>query len=49
LRGAGAVELERAEGELRDGQWIDFDPRRTPQLIDAPFGEGPKGPAGPRP
>lgn len=48
LRTAGAIELERAEGEWRDGTWADFDPRRAPRLIDTPVSEGPEGPAGPR-
>ena len=47
LRDSGAVEVERATGEWRDGAWVDFDPRRTPDLIDG--GTGPEGPAGPRP
>jgi hypothetical protein len=41
LRGHGALEVERATGE-----WLDFDARRTPELID---GGKPEGPAGPRP
>ncbi|HUP93440.1 MAG TPA: hypothetical protein VM164_00940 [Burkholderiales bacterium] len=47
LRGNGAIELERATGEWRDGAWVDFDARRTPDLIDG--GDAPQGPAGPRP
>ena len=47
LRGNGAVEIERATGEWRDGLWVDFDARRTPELIDG--GHAPQGPAGPRP
>ena len=27
ILGATALEVEEAEGELRDGQWTDFDPR----------------------
>lgn len=49
LRSTGALEIERAQGELRDGEWVDFDPRRAPELIDAPDSKGPAGPAGPRP
>ena len=49
LRAQGAIEIERAQGEWSNGTWIDFDPRRTPDLIDTPAGEGPRGPAGPRP
>jgi hypothetical protein len=33
LRSHGALEIERAEGEWRDGAWADFDPRRTPDLV----------------
>lgn len=48
FRSHGAIEIERAEGEWRDGEWVDFDPRRSPRLIGTPRGEGPEGPAGPR-
>ncbi|HEV7801187.1 MAG TPA: hypothetical protein VGP15_08920 [Burkholderiales bacterium] len=48
LREQGALEIERAEGEWRDGTWADFDPRRTPDLVDASNHKGPQGPAGPR-
>jgi hypothetical protein len=33
LRDAGALEVERAQGDWREGSWIDFDPRRAPQLV----------------
>lgn len=33
LRANGVADIERAEGEWRDGAWVDFDARRTPQLI----------------
>ena len=33
LRAEGASEIERATGEWRDGSWVDFDPRRAPELI----------------
>jgi hypothetical protein len=33
LRGQGALEIERADGDWRDGEWVDFDPLRTPQLV----------------
>ena len=36
LQDVGADHVERAEGTLRDGDWTDFDPVATPQLIDAP-------------
>lgn len=49
LRAQGALEIERASGEWRDGEWVDFDPRTTPQFIDAEQAQrGPRGPAGPR-
>ena len=49
LRAHGALEIERATGEWRDGSWSDFDARRTPHLVDPPQGHVPRGPAGPRP
>lgn len=48
LHAHGALDIERAQGEWRDGAWADFDPRRTPDLVDAPDSKGPEGPAGPR-
>ncbi|SDR69106.1 hypothetical protein SAMN05216198_0064 [Halopseudomonas litoralis] len=33
LRAVGAMDVEQAEGELRDGQWKDFDPRAVVQCI----------------
>jgi hypothetical protein len=45
LREHGALDLERAMGDWRSGAWIDFDPRRPPQLIDAPTGTGTRGPS----
>lgn len=30
LRNAGGRDVERAQGEWRDGQWVDFDPTRPP-------------------
>ena len=49
LRAQGALEVEQAIGEWRDGTWADFDPRRMTDIIGAAPGEGPRGPAGPRP
>ena len=46
LRAQGALEIERAQGEWRDGTWADFDPRRTPDLIGVAHGADPRGPAG---
>ena len=33
LRSLGAVELERAEGTIEDGDWTDFDPSATPHPL----------------
>ena len=33
LRSMGALELERAEGTIENGDWVDFDPTATPQLL----------------
>lgn len=33
LRAAGASCMERAEGQIIDGQWTDFDPLSTPVFI----------------
>lgn len=35
LRIGGAVDIEKAEGEWRDGDWIDFDPVQEPHLVAA--------------
>ena len=34
LRAQGALDIERAQGEWRDGAWADFDPARRPQFVD---------------
>jgi hypothetical protein len=34
LRTTGAHNIERADGEIRDGDWIDFDPIASPKLVD---------------
>ncbi len=36
LRTHGAQTIERAQGEWRNGEWVDFDPRRPPALIEGP-------------
>ena len=36
LRAHGAQDIERHEGEWRNGQWVDFDPVAPPATIDAP-------------
>ena len=33
LRRCGARNIERAEGNVRDGRWIDFDPVSPPHLV----------------
>ena len=33
LRAEGAADIERAEGEWRNGDWIDFDPVAAPRLV----------------
>jgi hypothetical protein len=33
LRSSGAEQLERAEGTITGGNWVDFDPLAPPQLI----------------
>jgi hypothetical protein len=37
LRVAGADELEHAEGTIRDGEWIDFDPLQPVALLRVPL------------
>jgi hypothetical protein len=34
LRSQGAQDIEQAQGEWRDGDWVDFNPLAAPQLID---------------
>ena len=34
LRKEGAADIERAQGEWRDGDWSDFDPVASPRLVD---------------
>ncbi|APV48933.1 hypothetical protein BWI17_04085 [Betaproteobacteria bacterium GR16-43] len=34
LKSAGAVEVERAEGQWTNGAWADFDPLQPPNRID---------------
>lgn len=34
LHGLGADHIERAEGQIVDGDWRDFDPLALPQLLD---------------
>lgn len=34
LKNEGAQGIERADGQWRDGEWVDFDPQRPPQWIE---------------
>ncbi|HEX7646310.1 MAG TPA: hypothetical protein VF450_02745 [Noviherbaspirillum sp.] len=36
LRSLGAADVERAEGTIADGDWIDFDPVEPPVLVGLP-------------
>jgi hypothetical protein len=33
LRGLGATQIERARGNIVDGDWADFDPGSAPDII----------------
>lgn len=33
LRAAGAADIERAEGNIENGDWVDFNPLSTPSLL----------------
>lgn len=33
LRAQGAEDVERADGQWRDGHWVDFDPLRAPERV----------------
>lgn len=35
LNACGAVEIEKSEGEITGGNWIDFDPNRPLRLLDS--------------
>ena len=35
LRTGGAEDIEKAEGEWRDGDWVDFKPVQEPHLVAA--------------
>ena len=35
LRTQGAIHVEKADGEWRDGQWIDFNPVSAPVILHA--------------
>ena len=34
LRAQGAADIEQAEGEWRDGDWVDFNPIARPRLVE---------------
>jgi len=36
LRSLGADDIERAQGTIADGDWTDFDPLSTPDLVQPP-------------
>ena len=36
LRAQGALDIEQAQGEWRDGDWTDFNPLAVPQLVEKP-------------
>ena len=45
LRSMGLVEIERAEGTIENGDWVDFDPTATPHLLQhSPHQTRPDGP-----
>lgn len=39
LRAQGAADIEEADGEWRDGNWVDFDPVAVPRLVDSTAGK----------
>jgi hypothetical protein len=36
LHAGGAVDIEQADGEWRNGDWVDFNPIATPRLVKLP-------------
>lgn len=38
LQTQGAIHVEKAEGQWRDGKWIDFDPVSVPVILDSHAG-----------
>lgn len=45
LRTLGAADIERSEGKIENGDWIDFDPTSTPNVLHrAPQQTRPSGP-----
>jgi hypothetical protein len=46
LHALGAENIERAQGTIADGDWTDFDPLSTPELVQPPSAPSPSaGPA----
>lgn len=43
LHASGAVEIEHSEGEIRDGDWVDFDPNRPLRLLESAPSQGAYG------
>jgi hypothetical protein len=43
LRSLGAGDIERAEGTITNGDWVDFDPVTPPILVQAPAARPPAG------
>ncbi len=39
LRAQGAADIEQAEGEWRDGDWVDFNPVAKPLLVSSVQGD----------
>jgi hypothetical protein len=41
LRAQGAADIEQAQGEWRDGDWVDFNPVAKPKLVASAQGSRP--------
>lgn len=35
LQAGGAMDIEKAQGEWRDGDWVDFNPVAVPRLVES--------------
>ena len=44
LRAQGAADIEQAQGEWRDGDWVDFNPVAAPRLVESVSPEPASGP-----
>jgi hypothetical protein len=49
LRDHGALMVEHAQGSWLNGKWVDFDPVRPPEIVDAPPRPGNQAVQGARP